>query len=105
MEIRKGIIQSFQGSWGSGIGHLHIKDSQTGEVQAIPAENPAAIRALQAAFGGVVAPGRSVDNKGGHIGQEIYWTLDDIGILSGFMPVEEAGEELIESYEKSLAEL
>ncbi len=106
MEIRRGTIQGFNGSWSSGIGFLLIKDSQTGEVESIPAENGCTVRALEAAFGNVIGDGHCVDNQGNHIGQEVFWSLDDMGlVLGGFTPVNEANQELIDLYEKNLKEV
>ena len=47
---------------------------------------------LKAGFKGSVYP---VNLKGGHIGKEIYWTYDEMGlILGGFIPVRGAPAEV-----------
>ena len=104
MKIRKGFIRGFRGSYGSGLGFLSIEDSITGETQSVPAENGQTVRSLENAFGNVITPGHSVDPKGGHIDQEIYWRLDDMGLcLDGFTPVDEATEEIEEAYLEGIA--
>jgi len=50
VEIRKGKLIQFHGSWGSGLGTLEIEDSEIGEHEHIPCDNGATIRALEAAF-------------------------------------------------------
>jgi len=87
--IKKGKILEFRGSWGSGLGTLFIEDSETGEVEAVLCENGPTVRALEAAFGNVITPGHSACGSG-HKGQEIFWSVDDLGLLSGFTPVEQA---------------
>ena len=82
-----GIIRGFSGTWMSGMGYLHIEDMDTGVIEPVPCENGATVRALQACFGDVIGDAHDVDNKGGHIGQEIYWDYDDMGLmLGGFTP-------------------
>ena len=101
MLIEKGKILEFRGSWGSGLGYLVIEDSKTGQILAVPCENASTVRALEGAFGNVIAPGHSVDPQGGHVGQEVYWSYDDMGLtLEAFTPVDQASPELIEHYEK-----
>ncbi len=100
MDVRKGIIQSFYGSYGSGIAYLEIEDSVTGILEQVPCENAQTVRCLEGAFGDVMAPGHTVGPNGGHIGQEIYWSTDDVmGLLEAFTPVDDAGLELVEAYE------
>jgi len=88
--MNKGTIVQFRGSWGSGIGFLDIKDSETGEVQSIPCENSPTVRALEACFGNVITEGHTANGRG-YIGKEIYWDYDELGmILEGFTPVDES---------------
>ena len=99
MTIRKGIIVSFSGSWGSGLGILKIKDAETGTIESVPCENATTVRALQAAFGDTITSGHSA-NGNGYKGQEIFWAMDDMGlVLAGFQPVDMASDELIAAYE------
>ncbi len=100
MEVKRGVIKGFQGSWGSGIGFLLVKDSDTGMVEQIPCDNASTVRALEGAFGDVIGDNHSVSENPGFMDQEIYWSMDEIGLtLEAFTPVEEASEELLEYYE------
>ena len=90
MEIRKGKLIEFRGSWGSGLGTLEIEDSETGAHELIPCDNGATVRALEAAFGSVITEGHTA-NGDGYKGREVYWSLDEFGlVLEGFTPVEDA---------------
>ena len=85
--MRTGTIVGLRGSWGSGIAILEIKDSETQEVEGIPCDNGATVRALQAAFGDTITPGHTANGQG-YIGQDIRWVYDDLGLcLGGFAPV------------------
>ncbi len=89
MEIRKGRLIQFGGSWGSGLGILEIEDSETGEHEHIPCDNGATVRALEAAFGNVITPAHTA-NGDGYEDREVYWSLDELGlVLEGFTPVED----------------
>jgi hypothetical protein len=90
--IHKGKILGFEGSWGSGMGFLTLEDSETHRLMRIPCENSSTARALEAAFGNVIGRAHDVKSNGGHIGKEIYWSYDEMGlVLGGFTPVEENG--------------
>jgi len=94
MEIRKGRLIQFRGSWGSGLGTLEIEDSETGEREHVPCDNGATVRALEAAFGNVITDGHTA-NGGGYKGREVYWSLDELGlVLEGFTPVEDGSPAL-----------
>ena len=94
MNIRKGKLIRFSGSWGSGLGTLEIEDSVTGVHQCVPCDNGTTVRALEAAFGNVITPGHTA-NGNGYRGQEVYWSYDELGlVLGGFTPVEEASPDL-----------
>jgi len=98
--IHKGKIVGFQGSWCSGLGFLLIKDSKTHALNSVPCDNAPTVRALETAFGNVVGNAHDVKCKGGHIGKEIYWTYDEMGlVLGGFIPVKGASEEVKRLYE------
>ncbi len=97
--MNRGIIRGFQGFFGSGIAYLLIEGSVTGIVQQVPCENGATVRALESAFGDVIGEGHCVDPNGGHVDQEVYWSLDEYGlILEAFTPVDQASPELVEAY-------
>lgn len=95
--MRKGTITSFRGSWGSGLGYLVIDEVP------VPCENAQTVRALEGAFGDVIAPGHSV-NQEAIVGQEIYYSVDELGILDGFTPVEDAPPELKKVFEQDQEE-
>jgi hypothetical protein len=100
--VYKGIIRGFHGSWGSGLGTLEIEDSKTHAIRQVYCENGSTVRALEGSFGNVIGNAHNVSQNGGHIGKEIYWSLDDMGmILEAFTPVDEASPELEEAYENN----
>ena len=100
MEIRKGKLIQFRGSWGSGLAVLEIEDSETGEHELVPCDNGATVRALEAAFGDVITEAHTA-NGDGYKGQEVYWSLDEFGlVLEAFTPVGDATPELVEIYQK-----
>lgn len=81
-EMQRGTITGFRGSWGSGLGYLLIDDV------AVPCDNAPTVRALDACFGDVIAEGHTV-NQEAIIGKEIYYSMDDMGlVLGGFTPVD-----------------
>jgi len=101
VEIKKGKLIQFHGSWGSGLGTLEIEDSETGEHEHIPCDNGATVRALEAAFGNVITPVHTA-NGNGYKGKEVYWSYDEFGlVLGGFTPVEDASPELVNYYQKN----
>jgi len=100
VEIRKGRLIQFRGSYSSGLATLEIEDSETGAHEFIPCDNGATVRALEAAFGGVITEGHTA-NGDGYKGQEVYWSHDEFGlVLEGFTPVEDASPELVDCYQK-----
>ena len=100
MEIRKGRLIQFRGSWGSGLATLEIEDSETGAHELIPCDNGATVRALESAFGDVITPGHTA-NGDGYKGQEVYWSYDEFGlVLEGFTLVEDTSPELVDCYQK-----
>jgi len=94
VEIRKGKLIQFHGSWGSGLATLEIEDSETGTHEHIPCDNGATVRALEAAFGDVITEGHTA-NGDGYKGQEVYWSYDEFGlVLAVFTPVADAPPDL-----------
>ncbi len=77
---KRGTIEGFHGSWGSGLGYLVI------DGQPVLCENGATVRALQGAFGNVIDPGHTASVKGRH---EVVYSIDGMGLLLGFTPIEE----------------
>ena len=104
MEIRKGKIVDFIGSWGSGIAQLTMEDSETGKIEFVPCENGPTVRALEDAFGEVITPGHTA-NGNGYKGKEVFWAWDEMGLMmASFMPVEMAPASLIKDYENQKVE-
>jgi hypothetical protein len=97
--IKKGKIMGFQGSWGSGIGTVLIKNSDTGRVESLTCENAPTVRAFEAAYGDIIQAGHTADFSKIK-GKEIYYGPGDWVDFGWFMPVEEAPAELEEDYEK-----
>lgn len=99
MALRKGTIKGFHSTWSSGLATLEIEDAETGQVEKIPCDSGPTGRALDAYFGCVVH-GHSI-NTSKFIGAEIYWHMDDMGlVLGGFIPTSEASEGVEEAYAK-----
>lgn len=86
--IRKGKIKDFQGSWMSGIATL-VMETLGGRIENVSCDNAPTVRSLQAAFGDVIGGAHDVKPKGGHIGKEIYYTVESWGVMAGFIPVDE----------------
>jgi len=100
VEIKKGRLIQFRGSWGSGLATLEIKDSETSAHELIPCDNGATVRALEAAFGDVITEEHTA-NGDGYKAREVYWSLDELGlVLEGFTPVEDAPPELVDCYQE-----
>jgi hypothetical protein len=86
--IKYGVIQGFSGSWGSGIGFLTVED-ENGNIIPISCDNAPTVRALDYCFGGVIRGGHTAGSDTIH-GKEIFYQLEDWGILAGFTPVTDA---------------
>jgi hypothetical protein len=97
MSIYKGKILRISGSWGSGLALLDMIDERLGRVR-IPCDNGQTVRALDECFGGVIGPGHTI-NSGAVAGKEIFYAVNEFGILALFAPVEGATPELVEEYE------
>lgn len=78
----RGVIEEFEGSYGSGIATLVVSGER------LLVDNGQTVRALDAAFGGVIGPGHTV-NTSAIIGKEIDYYTDGLGMMVSFSPVEE----------------
>ena len=76
----RGTIQTFLGSWSSGIATLVIKDDEE-HIHSIPCDNAPTVRALADQFPNVITPGHCV-NLEAIKGKEIEYGLDTLGILA-----------------------
>lgn len=83
MEIEKGKIIAFQGSWSSGLATLLIETEEG--VQSVLCDNGPTARALISAFN-CLGPGHTIDNSKLE-GQEISFSVDFLGLLEGFSPI------------------
>lgn len=96
-------ILGFQGSWGSGMAWLNVKDLDTKRVNAIPADSGPLGRALGDAFG-AIGEGHTIDNRAIE-GEIIFYIMDDLDLtLGGFVPEAEASTELWDAYEEQKTE-
>ena len=86
MDLQKGTILGMSGSWGSGIATLSLQVSDGMKINVL-CENGQTVRALNACFGNVISPGHRI-NMDAIRGKEIYFSIDDMGMLEGFSPVE-----------------
>ena len=93
--IQKGKLKQFSGSFGSGLGNLTIEVN--GKLQQFHCDNGTTVRSLEAAYGNVITKGHTADGIG-YKNKEVYFTVDDLGVLESFCPVEEATPELIEEF-------
>ncbi len=85
--MKKATIVNLSGSWGSGIAQLTLRVGRKKVV--VPCENGPTVRALDAIFGDVIAPGHSV-NVDAIRGKKVRYCLDDMGLmLGGLAPVED----------------
>jgi len=89
--MKLGTIQGFQGSWGSGLGFLVLETSEG--VTSVPCDNGATVRGLQAAFGDVIGDAHDVKGDGGHVGKQIIYSMDEMGlVLGGFTKADDQDE-------------
>lgn len=94
--LQKGTLKQFSGSWGSGLSTLAIEVD--GNIKQFHCDNGTTVRSLEDAFGNVITEGHTADGQG-YKDKEVYFSVDDIGFLEGFTPVEEATQELIDKFE------
>lgn len=87
----KGKIIGYVGDYKSKIGNLMVKDSATGGIDYIFCATAPTENGFVMAFGA----GNSVLDK------EIYYSLDENMVLNWFIPVEEAGDDLIREYDET----
>lgn len=103
-EVFKGKIIALHGSWQSGLAVLVIEDEDLG-VRMVHCENGPTVRALEGAFGDVIGNAHNIKEDGGHVGKEIYYSVDFLNLLEAFTPVDDASEELIAAYENTKSKL
>lgn len=83
VQVSRGIIEAFTGSWMSGLATLVISG------RPVHCENGATVRALDACFGDVIGPGHTV-NVDAIKGKDIVYSMDEMGlVMAAFTPTEE----------------
>jgi hypothetical protein len=103
-DMRLATILGFQGTWGSGLGSL-VLSTPEGEIK-VPCDNGATVRALEAAFGDVIGDAHDVRGSGGHVGKQIIYSMDEMGlVLGGFTKADDQDEvdELLDRIEMYFA--
>ena len=85
--VQTGTIIVFHGSWMSGLGYLLIKGDD-GEFRTLFCDNGPTVRALEDAFGNVISPAHIVNNEAIE-GKRISYSIDWMGLLEGFTPLED----------------
>lgn len=84
--MNEGTITGFSGSYGSGLGYLHIDGIP------IPCDNGATVRALRDCFGeDVIGEAHNV-NVQAISGKRVYYETNGLGVLEWFAPVEDEAE-------------
>ena len=85
MRAYRKTINGLHGSWGSGLATLCFQDGSS-----VYCDNGATVRAMDAAFGDVIAEGHCINSEA-LAGKEIIVILDDMGMnmLEGFCPVDD----------------
>lgn len=78
-----GVIKAVVPSGGLITFHIQKDD---GEMDIVHADNGPAVRALNAAFGGVILAGHRFDPSK-VVGERIVYDVDDLGLMTGFEPV------------------
>lgn len=84
----RGRILVFHGSWSSGLAALEVLLAN-GETRSIYCENAPTIRALDACFGNVIRPNHTVAIPAEAQDRELVLTVDELGILLAFTPIED----------------
>ena len=85
MTIRRGMPVSLHGAWGAGLAMLTVDEEVPGEATrlvTIPCDAGPTSRALRSASRDEIA------------GQGVYFPTDNIGVLEGFAPIEDADVEV-----------
>ena len=90
MKMHYGKIIDFRASRDSGIAQLVVVD-RNGKTNAIPCDNAPTVAMLNRIFPGTIARGHEVDVSVLQ-GNEVYWSLDDMGLVLGGLSSKESIE-------------
>ena len=91
--ILKGTIAGISGDALSKLWTLHFEDGSSALIGS-----GSAVRHLAACYGATEGTGDLVEKIKG---KEIFYSVDDNGVMERFSPVEEASDELLEEYKQS----
>jgi len=91
--MQKGIIAGISGHPMSGLWTLMFEEGEMVHISS-----GYGVRNLAAAFGATEGSGDLLEKIQG---QEVYYSVDEFGVLEGFTPVDEATPAIIEAYEGS----
>lgn len=83
--MKTGTIEGFDGSWGSGIATLFIKEDGEKKARPVFGDNGPMVRALASMFEGVIGGDHTV-NVEALKGQRVMFETDDLGLLSALAP-------------------
>ena len=84
-DLLTGTINGFRGGWGSGLGALIV------DGVPVHCENAPTVRSWEGCFGNVIDDNHCV-NQDAIVGKRISYSVDCVGFLEGFSPIEEGGE-------------
>ncbi len=85
VELLEGEITGWSSQWGSGLAQLFI------DGVPVHCDNACTVRALDGCFGGFISANNHCVDQNAIIGKRITYSVDALGILEGFSPVEEEG--------------
>ena len=91
--ILKRAIAGISGDALSKLWTLHFEDGSSAKIGS-----GSGVRQLASCYGATEGTG---DLVGKIKGKEIFYSVNEMGVMEGFNPVEEASEELLEEYKKS----
>ena len=81
-------ILSFRGRWLSGLAVLEVLLAN-GNTRLIYCENAPTVRALETCFGNIIGSNHKAEIPPEVRGREIIVSVDEMGLLLGFTPVED----------------
>lgn len=91
-KILKGTLSGISGGALSKLWTLHFKDGSSAQIGS-----GHGVRTLAKVYGATEGAGDLIEKIKG---KEIFYSVNEIGVMEGFSPVEEADEELLEEYKK-----
>ena len=92
--ILRGIITGISGDPSARLWTLHFEDGSAALIGS-----GSGVRQLAACYGATEGTGDLIEKIKR---KEIFYSVNEMGVMEGFSPVEEASEELLAEYKKSL---